>query len=140
MRATAIALVTVLCACSSSTSEEHDGGSSPSPEGGTSDAHQGDATWYNTGLGACGVTNDDSQAIAALATADFDPSTPDSNPNHNTLCGKRVTVCREAKCVTVTVEDRCVGCKAGDIDLSPSAFEKLAPLDAGRIAVTWRFD
>jgi expansin (peptidoglycan-binding protein) len=103
-------------------------------------AHEGDATWYNTGLGACGVTNDDSQLIAALAIPDFDPSTPDGNPNHNTLCGKTATVCQAAKCVTVTIEDRCVGCKEGDIDLSPTAFRALAPLDAGRIRVTWSLD
>src|SRR4051812_11245320 len=37
----------------------------------------GDGTWYNTGLGACGVTTADAQRIAALATRDFDRSTPD---------------------------------------------------------------
>lgn len=145
-----------LAACSSATSTgDGDGGTSPdgnrnqngngngSGDGsaGGGPARSGDATWYNTGLGACGVTNDDSQKIAALAIPDFDPSTPDGNPNHNTLCGKRATVCKDAStCVTVTVEDRCVGCKSGDIDLSPAAFQVLAPLDAGRIKVTWSFD
>ena len=29
------------------------------------------------------------------------------------------------------------GCAAGDIDLSPSAFEQLEDLDKGRVPVSW---
>jgi expansin (peptidoglycan-binding protein) len=137
-----------MTACSSSSTGDGDAGSSSGDHAGddggngngngSGPTRSGDATWYNTGLGACGVTNDDSQKIAALAIPDFDPFTPDGNPNHNTLCGKTATVCKDpSTCVTVTIEDRCVGCKSGDIDLSPAAFQVLAPLDTGRIKVTW---
>jgi expansin (peptidoglycan-binding protein) len=152
----ALALALAVPACSDAPTEPTDAGTdghanadangngSADGSGHPNGDHAGDATWYNTGLGACGVTSDDSQKIAALAIPDFDPSTPDGNPNHNTLCGKTVTVCNDASkdstCVDVTVEDRCVGCKEGDIDLSPTAFQALAPLDAGRIHVTWHFD
>lgn len=41
------------------------------------------------------------------------------------------------KSVAVTVVDRCQGCAEGDVDLSPTAFSKLANQDLGRIKVTW---
>ncbi|CAG8525077.1 255_t:CDS:2, partial [Paraglomus occultum] len=48
-----------------------------------------DATFYNPGLGAYGDENSDSDFIAALAGQDFDPFTPNQNPNK--------TDCVEAK-------------------------------------------
>lgn len=41
------------------------------------------------------------------------------------------------KSVDVTVVDRCTGCKATDIDLSPGMFRKLAAEDEGRVVGTW---
>jgi expansin (peptidoglycan-binding protein) len=37
----------------------------------------------------------------------------------------------------VRVVDSCPGCAHGDLDLSQTAFAELAPLSAGRIAITW---
>ena len=46
----------------------------------------------------------------------------------------------EGKSVTVTVVDRCVGCARNDLDFTPTAFQKLAPLGIGRISgVKWSF-
>ncbi|KAF8192420.1 RlpA-like double-psi beta-barrel-protein domain-containing protein-containing protein [Pholiota molesta] len=74
-------------------------------------AFSGDATYYNTGLGSCGVTNKDTDFIVALSSAEA---------AHGKHCGQRIRV----------------HCNQYSIDLSPAAFKKLAPLDAGRIKVT----
>lgn len=54
-------------------------------------------------------------------------------------CGACVQVRHGADSVTVRASDRCHGCRHGGIDLSRAAFRRLAPLGAGRIAVSWRF-
>ncbi|KAL8408533.1 hypothetical protein RB594_007098 [Gaeumannomyces avenae] len=99
----------------------------------------GDITWYNVGLGACGKQNVDTDLIVALNKADFDPSTPNGNPNNNKLCGKKMRVSYNGKSVDVTLRDRCAGCKKGDVDLSPAAFKKLAPLGSGRVKGSWKW-
>ena len=62
-----------------------------------------------TGLGACGFTNNNGEKIVALAHALFDRFTPASgNPNQNSLCGKRIQANLNGKSVVVKVVDRCV--------------------------------
>ncbi|KAK4220540.1 RlpA-like double-psi beta-barrel-protein domain-containing protein-containing protein [Podospora fimiseda] len=99
----------------------------------------GDLTWYNTGLGACGFWNNDNELVAALNAPTFDPKTPGGNPNKNTLCNKKIRVTYQGKSVDVKVVDRCPGCNANALDLSPAAFKKLASLDKGRIVGTWNW-
>ncbi|MRG91728.1 hypothetical protein GF068_07290 [Polyangium spumosum] len=41
--------------------------------------------------------------------------------------------------VTVRIVDLCPECVHGDIDLSPDAFARLAPLEKGRIPISWQF-
>ncbi|XP_022164623.1 uncharacterized protein LOC111029775 [Myzus persicae] len=97
----------------------------------------GDLTYYNLGLTACGqvYTNDD--MVAAIAFGHF--KTP--NPNFDPMCGRRVKIVDpvSAKSIIVTVRDKCEGCKTNDIDVSPSAFEKLKPKIVGRFKVSWDF-
>lgn len=81
-------------------------------------------TYYTPGLGACGQTHSESDLVVALNAADFDPSTPNGNPNNNPLCGRRIRASYNGKSVDVTLVDRCPGCNSGDLDLSPSAFSK----------------
>jgi hypothetical protein len=50
------------------------------------------------------------------------------------------TVEHGGKKIQVKIVDRCVGCKEGDIDLTPAAFAALADMALGRTTVTWRFD
>ncbi|KAF5385560.1 hypothetical protein D9757_006736 [Collybiopsis confluens] len=102
----------------------------------------GDGTFYGTGLGACGITNTDSDLIAAMAFATFD-SYPGAtaNPNTNPICNKKVTASYQGKSVTVAITDRCAGCAgAADLDFSPAAFNQLADPAVGRIhGVTWTY-
>jgi expansin (peptidoglycan-binding protein) len=52
-------------------------------------------------------------------------------------CGGYLEVSGPDGSVRVKVVDRCPGCAAGHIDLSETAFARLAPLSAGRIGVTY---
>ncbi|KAJ3558461.1 hypothetical protein NM688_g909 [Phlebia brevispora] len=98
----------------------------------------GDATFYEPGLGACGVTNSASDHIVAVSASFFDtfPGAT-ANPNANPVCGRTLTANFQGKSTTVTVVDRCVGCALDDIDLSPAAFSDLADQSLGRIQVSW---
>ncbi|CAG8526108.1 11849_t:CDS:1 [Ambispora leptoticha] len=102
-------------------------------------SHSGDGTFFDPGLGACGTTANDNSMIVALAAPDFDPSTPNGNPNKNSLCGKRVRIFRNEKSVDAIVQDRCPPCKSGDIDMSPAVFKHIANPSEGRILVSWQY-
>uniref|UniRef100_A0A060TEI0 ARAD1D07700p n=1 Tax=Blastobotrys adeninivorans TaxID=409370 RepID=A0A060TEI0_BLAAD len=108
----------------------------PSSTGGSGsgETFSGDATYYTPGLGACGWENSESDKIVALNVAQFGAS---SNGNEN--CGKKIRVQYNDKEVEVEVTDKCPGCKHGDLDLSPAAFDELADESEGRIQVTWSF-
>jgi len=102
---------------------------------------KGEATYYYTGLVACGTYHKDSEYIAAVADSRFD-SYPGagSNPNKNPICGKRVRAYYKGKQVEVTIRDRCIGCAHNDLDFTPTAFKKLAPLSDGRLkGMTWDY-
>ncbi|CAG8612063.1 3624_t:CDS:1, partial [Dentiscutata heterogama] len=87
--------------------------------------NSGDITFYDVGLGACGKTNSNSDKICALSR-DLFGSSPGGNSNKNKNCGRKLKITCGKKSVTVTVVDLCEGCSAEDVDLSPSAFNKLA--------------
>ncbi|KAF8912737.1 RlpA-like double-psi beta-barrel-protein domain-containing protein-containing protein [Gymnopilus junonius] len=102
----------------------------------------GEGTFYATGLGACGITNTDTDHIAAVSHLLFDQF-PGSgvNPNLNPVCGKKITATYQGKSVTITVTDRCTGCALTDLDFSPSAFDQLASESVGRLfGMTWVWD
>ncbi|PBK90527.1 hypothetical protein ARMGADRAFT_934207, partial [Armillaria gallica] len=83
----------------------------------------------NGGVGACGVPMQNSDHIVALSSNQYDGGTH-----------KYIGVHYKGKFVDATIRDLCPGCDHNGIDLSPSAFEKLAPLDDGRIQVTWNYE
>lgn len=112
-----------------------DSSSSSSPSSSSSQDFSGQATYYDVGLGACGVTNTNSELIAAINVDQFG-----SQSNGNPICGKQATLYYQGKSVTVTVQDKCPGCSYGDIDLSPAAFKALADESLGRIPITWHFN
>jgi len=103
----------------------------------------GQGTFYATGLGACGITNSDSDHIAAVSHLLFDafPNYNGVNPNSNPICGRKVTATYQGKSVTVSITDRCTGCALTDLDFSPSAFGELADFSLGRLSgVKWNWD
>ncbi|MFF6916369.1 RlpA-like double-psi beta-barrel domain-containing protein [Streptomyces sp. NPDC012466] len=93
------------------------------------DTYSGQATYYDVGLGACGTFHQNTDFVAALNMAQYSSD----------LCGRKIRVTGPDGQVDVIVADSCPGCGHGDLDLSPAAFQKIAPLSAGRIAVTWTF-
>jgi hypothetical protein len=110
-------------------------------DSGSGQTYTGDATFYATGLNACGTVDQDSDYIAALAHGAFD-SYPgaNGNPNENPICNKKVRACYEGNCVTVRITDRCGGCVGDALDFSPSAFKQLASPDLGRVhGMTWQY-
>jgi len=81
------------------------------PAGGSGQTFTGDATYYNVGMGACGVQSQDSEKIVALAAPDFDPTSPGGNPNKNSLCGKYILVSyKGGPEVACKILDRCPEC------------------------------
>ncbi|CAM0138800.1 hypothetical protein VKS41_005988 [Umbelopsis sp. WA50703] len=113
------------------TTTKSSGGSS------SSQSFSGDGTWFNPGLGSCGVTNSDDDMIAALNAPQMG-SYP--NPNQNPNCGKYAMVHGPKGSVRVRIEDTCPPCLKGSLDLSPAAFAKIADLSQGRISITWTWD
>ncbi|KAI8888658.1 barwin-like endoglucanase, partial [Backusella circina FSU 941] len=94
----------------------------------------GDGTFYNTGLGSCGITSEDTDLIAALNAPQMNNG---ANPNANPLCGKKANVKGPKGTVTVTIVDTCPPCVKGDLDLSPAAFGKIADFADGRVDIEW---
>ncbi|KAI0778552.1 RlpA-like double-psi beta-barrel-protein domain-containing protein-containing protein [Trametes elegans] len=120
------------------TSQASSGGSDqPSFMTGT---QTGQGTFYATGLGSCGITNSDTDYIAAVSHLLYDsfPGYTGGNPNNNPVCGRKIKATYQGKSVTITVTDRCEACDTTDLDFSPAAFDQLADESVGRISgVTW---
>ncbi|KAI1348211.1 riboflavine-aldehyde-forming enzyme [Xylaria sp. FL0043] len=91
-------------------------------------ALSGDMTYYYPGLGACGGTNGNNDAVVALSPGDY-----------NGKCGKTIKIHRNGKTASAKVVDKCPGCGGGSIDVSPAVFQSLANLDQGRVHVDWEF-
>ena len=122
-----IAAVTSSEAASSTSAAPSASSSSASSSGGSgSGSNSGDGTYYDTGLGACGITSTDSDFIVAISHERFD-AVNTGNPNNNPLCGKKITAYRGDKSVEVTVVDRCPG------------YDVLGTEAEGRIPITWDF-
>jgi len=133
-----------------STPTSNNGGSPPSGGGATPFGSffsgvqtGGDGTFYTPGLGACGGNNDESQLVAAIPFGMWDgvPGYNGVNPNNNPVCGHEIKVSYGGNSVTVKVVDECMGCTIPtSLDMSPTAFQMLAPLSVGRIhGITWEW-
>ncbi|KAL8694731.1 MAG: hypothetical protein Q9218_000657 [Villophora microphyllina] len=96
----------------------------------------GDITFYDTGLGACGWTNDGtSEKVFALAHEMMGVQS-----NGNPFCGRQAEITLDGKTAVGKLVDKCGGCKGQDIDLSHALFDELAPEAKGRISgVSWKF-
>ncbi|KAI0161893.1 RlpA-like double-psi beta-barrel-protein domain-containing protein-containing protein [Hypoxylon sp. FL1284] len=90
-------------------------------------AHSGDMTYYTPGLGACGQTNNENDAVVAMSPAQY---------GH---CGKSINIHYNGKSASAKIVDKCPGCTGDGIDVSPAVFKKLVDLSAGRVSVTWDY-
>jgi expansin (peptidoglycan-binding protein) len=102
----------------------------------------GDGTFYGTGLGSCGFTNQDTDDICAVSELLYDvyPGYNGADPNSNPVCGRYIKASYQGNSVVVKVVDRCVGCSKTSLDFSPGAFDKLANPSVGRIHdMTWEW-
>ncbi|CAE6414151.1 hypothetical protein RSOLAG1IB_00308 [Rhizoctonia solani AG-1 IB] len=94
--------------------------------------HVGRATWFHAGLGNCGYWDNDDTPIVAVSTAMYKQG---GNCNQwveliNTANGNKVYA---------KMRDSCPPCGYDDVDLSPNAFQALAPLSQGVSTVSWHF-
>jgi hypothetical protein len=99
---------------------------------------QGDITYFETGLGACGVTNNGTvDRVVALPHVMMGALS-----NNNPYCGQTITIhcVATGKRTTATVVDKCMGCEGFAIDLSRIAFEDLDDLAVGRTSANWWFN
>ena len=60
-----------------------------------------------------------------------------ANPNQDPICGRTVIINYQGRAATASVLDKCAGCNAEAIDVTPAVFSKLAGLGAGRVRVSW---
>ncbi|KAI6380612.1 hypothetical protein MCOR25_001549 [Pyricularia grisea] len=115
-------------------------GKMPLPEDGKT--YQGELTYYNPGLGACGEDDNDDSMVVAVGHELFDEAGGgDANPNNNRLCGRKIRVSADGggDSIELTVVDRCEACQPTDLDLSPAAFRMLADESRGRIKGEWQW-
>jgi len=96
--------------------------------------HTGRGTWFEVGLGNCGITNTDSDPIVAIAKSRYDA-------NDGANCGQwiQITDTANGKTAYGLTRDSCQSCGDGDLDMSPSLFEKFASLDVGELSISWNF-
>lgn len=124
------------------------GGHSGSPSGSnglsglaaSGKSYTGDLTWYDTGLGACGITSGPSDHIVAISEDLFD-AYGTANPNENPLCGKSVSITgADGSQYDAKIVDRCTGCALSDLDLSHDFFNIVTNNGDGRVGgMKWSF-
>lgn len=94
--------------------------------------YPGVATVYKAGVGdgACSYGPSSDMMIAAMNTTDYETSR---------ACGAYIRVhAANGASVTVRITNECpLPCAPGQLDLSEQAFAELAPVSAGRLAITW---
>jgi len=103
-------------------------------------SYTGDFTWYDTGLGACGITSAPSDHIVAVSEDLFDQYDT-GNPNNNPLCGLTVDLTgADGSSYPATIVDRCTGCALSDLDLSEDFFNLVTDNGNGRVGgMSWSF-
>lgn len=101
-----------------------------SADAGPVEEFEGEATYYDAnGTGACGFPASNDFMVAAINDEQY------SKAN----CGRCIEVTGPNGKVVVRIVDKCPGCSFGDVDLSQTAFGKIAKLSAGRIDIKWHF-
>lgn len=100
----------------------------------------GNATWYDTGLGACGETSSGDEMVVAIYRGMM--GTDSSGTNVNKLCGRKVVVTGPGgQTATGTVVDKCFGCndQPYNIDLSKAMFKAIGDGDGVIQGIKWHW-
>ncbi|PCH39998.1 hypothetical protein WOLCODRAFT_131156 [Wolfiporia cocos MD-104 SS10] len=95
--------------------------------------HTGRGTWFDVGLGACGYTDVDTDPIVAISYEIY---------GNGENCNQWIHITNTATgdISYGRTRDKCMGCDATAIDMSPSLFESLgADLGEGVLTVEWHF-
>jgi expansin (peptidoglycan-binding protein) len=95
--------------------------------------HNGYATYYSWANGGGNCMFDPTPSdlmVAAMNHVDYAGSA---------TCGSCVTINGPRGEVTVRIVDQCGDCPQGNIDLSPSAFARIADTTLGRVPITWKY-
>ena len=96
----------------------------------SSDEKTGIATYYDaTGDGSCSFGKSSDLDVAAFNFPEFAKSAS---------CGACINVSGPKGAVTIRIVDSCPGCQEHHLDLSESAFAKIAELKAGRVPITYQ--
>lgn len=96
----------------------------------------GEITYYDTGMGACGWDNDGTTENVVALPAGLMGAQSNGNP----YCGMTITISKGDKTTTAKVVDKCPGCSGNAIDLSRKAFLELADESVGRTEAEWWFN
>lgn len=97
----------------------------------------GDITYYEAGLGACGITSNGETDMIVALPHEFMGTQSNGNP----YCGKSLTISKGGKTIVATVADKCMGCVGRDLDLSNIAFKSLGiDFAVGRTTADWWFN
>ena len=94
--------------------------------------HTGVATYYDFADGGgncCFPPTPDNLMVGAMNHTDYDNSY---------ACGSCVAIDGPDSAIEIRIVDQCPECKPGHIDLSPLAFSLIAPIEHGRVPITWR--
>jgi expansin (peptidoglycan-binding protein) len=94
--------------------------------------HTGDGTFYDAdGTGNCSFdASPNDLRVAAINNTEY---------ANSAACGACAQVRGPEGEITVRIVDRCPECPPGDLDLSQEAFAAIAPLEAGRVPISWDF-
>ncbi|KAK7015007.1 RlpA-like double-psi beta-barrel-protein domain-containing protein-containing protein [Favolaschia claudopus] len=87
-------------------------------------------TFFDTGLGACGTTNQASDFIVALNAAQF---------GNGDKCYEMIEITYNGKTTQAQIVDECPGCPWGGLDFSRGLFDYFASEDLGVIHGSWVF-
>jgi len=107
----------------------------PVPDGPTLETrttHNGRGTWFEVGLGNCGYTDHNNAPVVAVAESLY-------NANHASNCNQWIEITANGKTAYGQTRDSCPSCGTGDLDMSPSLFQKFAGLDVGKLEISWHF-
>lgn len=100
-------------------------------------SYGGQGTYFQPGQGACGWTASARDHIAALNSNQYgDMGQRSPHCGHWIWIRNKQTGAR----TRAQVQDACPGCQYGSLDLSPAAFDDLAPESQGVVQIEWDFE